>query len=96
VDNIAEASHFWPPLTTVHQPLADAGVLAVKAIDQLIARSRQPKRSQDPLPEMTLLQPELIIRESSRRATSVHAPRAEDLVLPGTGAGRTLQLSETA
>ena len=25
VDNIAEASHFWPPLTTVHQPLGDAG-----------------------------------------------------------------------
>ena len=72
VDNIAEASHFWPPLTTVHQPLADTGVLAVKAIDQLIARSRQAKRSQDPLPEMTMLRPELIIRESSRRATPAH------------------------
>ena len=25
VDDIAEGSHFWPPLTTVHQPLRDAG-----------------------------------------------------------------------
>lgn len=96
VDNIAEASHFWPPLTTVHQPLADAGVLAVKAIDQLIARSSQTKRSQDPLPEMTLLRPELIIRESSRRVAPVHVPRADDLVLPGAGAGKTVQLSEVA
>jgi DNA-binding LacI/PurR family transcriptional regulator len=30
-DNIAESSHFWPPLTTVYQPLADAGALAVQA-----------------------------------------------------------------
>ena len=40
VDNIAEASHFWPPLTTVHQPLGEAGVLAVKELDRLIERSR--------------------------------------------------------
>jgi LacI family transcriptional regulator len=96
VDNIAEASHFWPPLTTVHQPLADAGVLAVKAIDQLIARSRQAKRSQDPLPEMPLLRPELIIRESSRRAASAHMPRADNLVLQGTGAAQPTQLTTTA
>ena len=25
VDDMAEGSHFWPPLTTIHQPLTDAG-----------------------------------------------------------------------
>jgi LacI family transcriptional regulator len=68
VDNIAEASHFWPPLTTVHQPLGDAGVLAVQAIDGLIERARQPRRSQESAPEPVLLEPELIVRDSSRRA----------------------------
>lgn len=66
VDNIAEASHFWPPLTTVYQPLADAGALAVKEIDRLIGRARQSRRSAEPAPEMTLLTPELIVRNSSR------------------------------
>ncbi len=66
VDNIAEASHFWPPLTTVHQPLVDVGALAVKEIDRLIRRERQARRSQEVAPEMTLLMPELIIRNSAR------------------------------
>ena len=39
VDDIAEASHFWPPLTTVHQPLGDIGVMAVQAIDHMIMAS---------------------------------------------------------
>ena len=38
VDNIPEGSHFWPPLTTVHQPLGDAGVLAVEGVDDAIRR----------------------------------------------------------
>jgi LacI family transcriptional regulator len=66
VDNIAEASHFWPPLTTVDQPLGDAGARAVQAIDGLIKRSRQTRRTQEPTPEVTLLRPQLIVRESSR------------------------------
>jgi DNA-binding LacI/PurR family transcriptional regulator len=66
VDNIAEASHFWPPLTTVHQPLGDAGALAVQEIDQMIKAAGQARRAQDEPPQMTLLQPELIVRESSR------------------------------
>jgi DNA-binding LacI/PurR family transcriptional regulator len=74
VDNIAEASHFWPPLTTVHQPLGDAGELAVKELDELIARSRQARRAAEGIPEMTLLEPTLIARESSR-AVPVHPAR---------------------
>jgi LacI family transcriptional regulator len=67
VDNIAEASHFWPALTTVDQPLRDAGALAVREIDNAIRRSRTPRRSQDvPTAPRTLLQPELVVRESSR------------------------------
>jgi LacI family transcriptional regulator len=66
VDNIAEASHFWPPLTTVHQPLGDVGALAVREIDRLIRRERLSRRPQDTVPEMTLLMPELIVRDSTR------------------------------
>lgn len=66
VDNIAEASHFWPSLTTVHQPLRDAGALAVQQIDQSIM-SRLSGRSPDgPPSQAMLLQPELILRDSSR------------------------------
>ncbi len=100
VDNIAESSHFWPPLTTVHQPLADAGVLAAQAIYQLIARSRQTRRQvQEPLLENKLLEPELIVRESSRCAVPVErvVPRAEALTRPadGVAVGQAGQLSET-
>jgi LacI family transcriptional regulator len=73
VDNIAEASHFWPPLTTVYQPLGDAGALAVQEIDQLIGMSRQTRRTSDTIPEMTLLEPTLIVRESSRNVASVES-----------------------
>ena len=66
VDNMAEASHFWPPLTTVYQPLADAGVLAVQEIDRLIGKTRQSRRVHEGAPEVTLLMPELIVRESTR------------------------------
>ncbi len=62
VDCIPESAHFWPPLTTVRQRLREAGAQAVQQLDQMI---------QDPLPseqapKITLLQPELIVRESSR------------------------------
>jgi len=66
VDNMAEASHFWPPLTTVHQPLGDAGAMAVEEIDRLIGKARQPRPSRQAAPDMTLLKPELIVRESAR------------------------------
>ena len=69
VDNIPESAHFWPSLTTVRQRLREAGALAVQEIDQLIKMARQSRRNRDtPAPDVTLLQPELIIRESSRSA----------------------------
>jgi LacI family transcriptional regulator len=66
VDNMAEASHFWPPLTTVHQPLAEAGERAVQEIHLLITRSGESQRSTDLSPNLILLEPTLIVRESSR------------------------------
>ena len=86
VDNIAEASHFWPPLTTVHQPLGDAGELAVQELHELIRRSRQARRAAEAEPEMTLLEPTLIVRESSRK---VEAPARSLLEqVPVTAAGQ--------
>lgn len=67
VDNISEAAHFWPPLSTVRQGLQEAGVLAVDHIDQLIQQKNNSQDEQEGLvPSIALLQPELIIRESSR------------------------------
>ena len=67
VDNIDEASHFWPALTTVHQPLHEVGGGVVRDIVDAITRSLQP--TQGPVgatPQATLLRPELFVRESSR------------------------------
>jgi LacI family transcriptional regulator len=67
VDDIAEGSHFWPPLTTVHQPLIDAGMLAVETIVRLIHSNPSGHHPEEPSGALaTLLQPELIVRQSSR------------------------------
>jgi LacI family transcriptional regulator len=70
VDNIAEASHFWPSLTTVDQPLRDAGAMAVREIDASIGRTRQRRGQEITATQVTLLQPELIVRDSSRHPSS--------------------------
>lgn len=67
VDDIAEGSHFWPPLTTVHQPLRDAGVRAVDTIDALIRTADEPTPFAEAAAAASrLLRPELIVRQSSR------------------------------
>ena len=69
VDNLAEGSHYWPPLTTVHQPLRDAGVLAVNGVDDAIRRiALRRSLPKAPEPRTILLEPDLIVRESSRPA----------------------------
>ncbi|MCI0394159.1 MAG: LacI family transcriptional regulator [Chloroflexi bacterium] len=71
VDNIPESAHFWPPLTTVRQRLQEAGAQAVMELDQMIQMVKRPQQNQDQVvPNVTLLQPELIIRESSRLLAS--------------------------
>jgi LacI family transcriptional regulator len=78
VDNIPEASHFWPPLTTVDQPLISAGELAVKELVQLIGKPRQTGQPLETPPEMALLEARLIVRESSRPVPTLEvvAPQA--------------------
>lgn len=71
VDNIPEAAHFWPPLTTVRQRLREAGSQAVQELDQMIQSAQDSPADQAlTTPNIALLQPELIIRESSRPSVS--------------------------
>jgi LacI family transcriptional regulator len=77
VDNQPEAAHYWPPLTSVRQRLLEAGGLAVRQLAGLIQAEQQPEHSAGGAPpEGTWLQPELVVRASSR-ALPPRAP-AED------------------
>ena len=62
-DNIPEAACFWPPLTTVYQHLINVGRIAVQTLHRMIEANRQAKKSEEAI--VTLVPPELIIRESS-------------------------------
>jgi LacI family transcriptional regulator len=74
VDNIPESAHFWPPLTTIRQRLREAGAQAVQELDLMIQDAKSSHDGQDSvIPNIALLQPELVIRESS------HTQRAENL-----------------
>ena len=92
VDNIAESSHFWPRLTTVDQPLTQEGSLAVDAIARLIdagSKGSQP----DAEPEFTLLQPELIVRDSARRPAQAPLPgETADPANPATLSAEPLEI----
>ncbi len=90
VDNIAEASHFWPRLTTVDQPITQEGSLAVDAIARLIDAERRSHRP-DAEPEFTLLQPRLIVRDSARRPAQV--PASTETADPTTGANDPLEFA---
>ncbi len=61
-DNIELAHYLVPALTTVEQPKAGLGALAVET---LLSRIRSPERA----PQVLTLTPELIIRDSSQRFT---------------------------
>jgi LacI family transcriptional regulator len=62
-DNIPEAAYFWPPLTTISQPLFDVGRFSVIELQRMITAERQGDAALKA--QATLLQPELIVRESS-------------------------------
>ncbi len=62
-DNIPESAYFWPPLTTVHQKLVEAGRIAVQVLHKMIKAHRQldvPVEATS-----TIITPELIVRSSS-------------------------------
>jgi LacI family transcriptional regulator len=62
-DNIPESAYFWPPLTTVEQPLVDLGCKAVEKLTELIDAEGQ--NSTPPSQLSVSLAPELIVRDSS-------------------------------
>jgi LacI family transcriptional regulator len=66
VDDTPESSHYWPSLTTVHQPLRDAGALAVERIHLVIGGDRRRREPAPELPRVTMLEPTLVVRGSSR------------------------------
>lgn len=66
-DDIALAAHFHPPLTTVRQPIEQAGVLLVES---LLAQLAQPAGHKV---GPKLLPTELVVRQSSQRIGSAHS-----------------------
>lgn len=61
-DNIPEAAYYWPPLTTVQQPLYQAGCTAVEILHALV-KAQQGVGTRPP--QVPLLNTELIVREST-------------------------------
>jgi len=63
-DNAPESAFYWPPLTTVYQKLVNVGHIAVQNLHQVIQARRQPRNYIETA--LTLIEPELIVRASSR------------------------------
>lgn len=61
-DGIADAEHTEPPLTTLNQPAYDIARALVQMLAQMIEDGR---RGQSHAPKQVLLQPELILRQST-------------------------------
>lgn len=57
-DDIALAAHFHPPLTTVRQPIDEAGRALVRALLRQLAGER---------PQAEVLETQLVVRETTRR-----------------------------
>jgi LacI family transcriptional regulator len=74
-DNTPESAYFWPPLTTVRHQLIEQGKIAVRTLIDMIKRQRQEESIVQP--ETRLLQPELLIRQSSIRNTAAGPQKLE-------------------
>lgn len=61
-DDIPEAAYFYPSLSTVRQDMVELGRRAVRMLGQALETAQS---GAVPAPETVLLQPELIVRESS-------------------------------
>lgn len=64
-DDIPESAYFYPPLSTVRQDMVELGRRAVRELGRMIEASQQSRAVVRP--KTILLQPQLIIRESSVR-----------------------------
>ncbi len=64
-DDIPESAFFWPPLTTVRQPLIEAGRLAVQTLHRIIGEPQPPA---EPSALVTIVKPVLVVRASSTRS----------------------------
>jgi DNA-binding LacI/PurR family transcriptional regulator len=64
-DGLPESAYYHPPLTTISQPIFELGRTAVKS---LVSRIDARIRGEEPeTPGLYLVQPELVVRESSLR-----------------------------
>jgi LacI family transcriptional regulator len=63
-DNAPESAYYWPPLTTVYQKLVNVGRIAVQNLHQMIEARRQQRGYIEAA--LTLIEPELIVRASSK------------------------------
>ena len=78
-DDIPEAAHFWPPLTTVRQDFAELGRRCVTMLADTLAQARDavpaggtvPARPEEaPFPAPVMMGPELVIRHSVAAITA--------------------------
>ncbi len=72
IDNVAESAHTEPPLTTVHVPKREIGILAARRLHELVVGGDAP-------PTKTLVYSDLIVRAScgARQSTADLAPSGD-------------------
>jgi LacI family transcriptional regulator len=75
-DDVPEAAFFSPPLSTVRQDLNELGRIAVQELGCLIEAKQQEPQDVEPRP--IVLQPQLIVRESSGVSKTQVAGEPED------------------
>ncbi len=64
-DDYPDSAYFIPSLTTIRQPLRESGASAVREVVQMIRSQRETKEPYEP--KTILLQPRLVIRDSTDR-----------------------------
>jgi LacI family transcriptional regulator len=62
-DDIPESAFYYPPLTTIRQGLYDLGIVAVQTFMKL--RQEPQKEDVTPTAHLVMLQPQLVVREST-------------------------------
>jgi DNA-binding LacI/PurR family transcriptional regulator len=72
-DDIPEAAHFWPPLTTVRQDFAALGTRLVAMLIELIQESGQHPPPAVSAAHVPLVEPRLVVRESVGPAPAARA-----------------------